>query len=59
MWRGIVFHMEGPATATNLSPFCVLVGGTTRRLLSDAERVTGPYSGLDLIFKLSVRYRGA
>ena len=40
MWRGIVFHVEGPATAKALSPFCVLVGGTTRRVLSDAERVT-------------------
>ena len=59
MWRGIVFHVEGPATAKALSPFCVLVGGTTRRVLSDAERVTGPCSGLDLAFKLSVRYCGA
>ena len=59
MWRGIVFHMEGPATAKTLSPFRVLVGGTTRRVLSDAERVTGPCSGLDLAFKLSVRYCGA
>ena len=49
MWRGIVFHVEGPATAKALSPFCVLAGGTTRRVLSDAERVTGPCSGLDFI----------
>ena len=59
MWRGIVFHMEGPATAKALSPFCVLVGGTTGRVLSDAERVTGPCGGMDLAFKLSVRYSGA
>ena len=49
MWRGIVFHTEGPATAKALSPFCVLVGGTTRRVLTDAERVTGPCNGLDLV----------
>ena len=23
MWRGIVFHTEGPATAKALSPFCL------------------------------------
>ena len=46
MWRGIVFHVEGPATAKALSPFCVLVGGTTRRVLSDASfpfTHTNPY----------------
>ena len=53
MWRGIVFHMEGPTTEEALSPFCVLVGGTTRRVLLDAGRVTGPYGGLDKTFKLS------
>ena len=49
MRRGIVFHTEGPATAKALSPFCVLVGGTMRRALTDAQRVTGPCSGLDLV----------
>ena len=58
MWPGIVFHMKGPATAKALSPLCVLVGRTMRRVLSDAERVTGPCGCLDLTFKLSVRYCG-
>ena len=56
---GIVFHLAGNATAKALSPFCVLVGGTTRRVLSDAERVTGPCGGVDFNFKLSLRYCGA
>ena len=54
-----IWIMEGPMTVTALSPFCVLVGGTMRRVLSNAERVTGPCGGLDLTFKLSVKYCGA
>ena len=51
-----LFNIEGPATAKALSPFCILVGGKTRRVLSDAERVIGD---VDLTFKPSVRYFGA
>ena len=38
MWRGIVFHLAGPATAKALSPFCVLVGG--KGVVSTVEKLT-------------------
>ena len=54
IWRvtNVAWNMEGLATAEALSPFCVLVGETTRRVLSDSEQVTGPCGDLDLTFKL-------
>ena len=49
-WNSVPYGR--PCDSKALSPFCVLVGGMTRRVLSDAERVTGPCGGLDLTFKL-------
>ena len=44
MWHGIVFHIEGPAKAKALSPFFVLVGGTTRRVSSVVRCRTSDWS---------------
>ena len=47
MFLGSVFQSEGPATEKDLSPICFFLDGTTRRVVSMADLVTGPIDGSD------------